>query len=97
MVDSIFTVFISDTKKIITDLAKAAAERDLKVYDQLIHTLKGSSGSCGANRLYVLSRYINEFSNKGKWPDNESWIEILEKTFAETTVAINEMPADDKT
>ena len=91
MIDNIFPVFIRDTKKIVTDLAIAAENRNIKRYDQLIHELKGSSGSCGANRLYVLSRYIHEFSSKGKWPDNESWIDIVEKTFTETTTAINEM------
>ncbi|NTV21339.1 MAG: response regulator [Chlorobium limicola] len=96
MIDNIFPVFISDTKKIVTALATAAEDGNLKRYDQLIHELKGSSGSCGANRLYVLSRYIHEFSSKGKWPDNESWIDILEKTFTETTTAINEMLCAEK-
>jgi two-component system CAI-1 autoinducer sensor kinase/phosphatase CqsS len=34
--------------------------------------------------MFVLCRYINEYSRKGEWPDNSTWMEILKTVYAET-------------
>ena len=56
----------------------------MKQFDQILHTLKGSTGSIGANKMYVLSKYLNEGSHKGKWPENESWMTIFKEVYDET-------------
>lgn len=91
LIEDIFEVFIRDTGRIIEELAVTKTTGNLKRYDQLIHTLKGSSGSCGANRLYVLACHINEFSRKGRWPDHAEWHTVLKQTLEETSKALRVM------
>jgi len=91
LVTSILRLYIDDTKEILERLGSAVPSDDIKSVDMLIHTLKGSSGSCGANRLYMLTRYINEFTRKGRWPDNDRWLAVLWQTFNDTSGAITTM------
>lgn len=91
LVTSILRLYIDDTKEILERLGSAVSSGDIKSVDMLIHTLKGSSGSCGANRLYILTRYINESTRKGRWPDNDRWLAVLWQTFNDTSGAISTM------
>ena len=84
LIESLFKTFIEDSNKLTNELANAVVSENIKHYDSIMHTLKGSSGSIGANRMYLLSVYINDFSHKGKWPDKDSWLEVLKRVYAET-------------
>ncbi|MCX6178911.1 MAG: response regulator [Chlorobiales bacterium] len=84
LLESLFETFITDCNKLINELADAVVRQDIKQSDHILHTLKGSTGSIGANKMYVLTKYFNEFSHKGKWPENDSWMDILNNTYAET-------------
>lgn len=88
---SLLGAYRSDSEKIIEELGRAAATGDIKQFDQLMHTLKGSSGSIGANRLFVLSRHLNEFTHRGEWPDAAEWESVLKNTFSITIEAMEEM------
>lgn len=94
LIVSLFEVFRNDSEKIIRELDQAAAAGNIKRFDQLMHTLKGSSGSIGANRLFMLSRHLNDFSHRGEWPDRQDWAPILKKTFL---LSIEEMENMQKT
>ena len=88
---TLFETFITDSNKLIEQLVDAAEKKDMKQFDTIMHTLKGSTGSIGANKIYLLSRYINEFSHNGKWPDNESWLQILQTIYTETVNELNRL------
>ena len=84
LIATLFETFIADSDNLIKKLTDAVAEKDMKHFDHLMHTFKGSSGSVGANKIYVLTKHINEFSRVGKWPDNSAWMQILTTVYAET-------------
>jgi two-component system CAI-1 autoinducer sensor kinase/phosphatase CqsS len=88
LIASLLETFIADSDKLMDGLADAVSKGDLKQFDQIMHTLKGSSGSVGAHKMYVLSRYLNEFSRKGEWPDNSLWKQILKTVYAETVLGL---------
>ena len=84
LIESLFETFIIDCEKLTKELAEADAKKDIKQVDQILHTLKGSTGSIGANKMYVLSKYLNEGVHHGKWPENESWMDIFKAVTEET-------------
>ncbi|NTW62638.1 MAG: response regulator [Chlorobiaceae bacterium] len=84
LLESLVESFSTDTDKLIGKLEESVAAKELKQFDFTIHTLKGSSGCIGAHKMFVLCRYINEYSRKGEWPDNSTWLEILKTVYAET-------------
>ncbi len=84
LIESLFETFIIDCEKLTKELAEADARKDMKQADQILHTLKGSSGSIGANKIYVLSKYLNEALHQGKWPENQSWMDIFKAVSLET-------------
>jgi len=86
LVITLFETFISDSYKFITQLEAASSGQDMMQFDYIIHSLKGTSGSIGANKMYLLAGYINEFSRNRKWPDNSSWLQVLKNIYAETIV-----------
>ncbi|NTW75099.1 MAG: response regulator [Chlorobiaceae bacterium] len=81
---SLLEVFIREAETLIEALAQAASVGNLELIEQLSHTLKGSSGSMGAARLFVLSRHLNDLSRNGRWPDHENWAVIMKNTFEQT-------------
>ena len=44
--------FISDSSLLLTNMEKAIADKDITLYLEHIHALKGSSGSLGATKLF---------------------------------------------
>ena len=84
LMESLFETFIDDCDKLINELADAVDRKDLKQYDHIMHTLKGSSGSVGANKMFVLSSYINQYSHKGIWPENDTWMVTFKAVYTET-------------
>ena len=84
LIESLFETFIIDCKKQTKELADADARKDMKQADQILHTLKGSTGSIGANKMYVLSKHLNEGLHQGKWPENQSWMDIFKAVTEET-------------
>ncbi len=91
LIISLFEVYKSDSEKIIEELDQAASTGNLRQFDQLMHSLKGSSGSIGANRLFVLSRHLNDFSHRGEWPDAADWAPVLKSTFSITIEAMEDI------
>jgi len=88
---SLIGAYRSDSEKIVEELDRALETGDIRQFDQLMHTLKGSSGSIGANRLFVLSRHLNEFSHRGEWPEAADWQSVLKNTFGITIDAMDAM------
>jgi two-component system, CAI-1 autoinducer sensor kinase/phosphatase CqsS len=84
LIINLFETFIADSDKLTAELDDAFAKKDIKQFDHLIHTLKGTSGSVGANKMHLLCGYIHELSHNGQWPDNNSWMQVLKKIYAET-------------
>ena len=51
---SLIIGFIDDSEKLIADIEIAISINNFDKYDDLVHALKGSSGSIGAIRLHML-------------------------------------------
>jgi two-component system CAI-1 autoinducer sensor kinase/phosphatase CqsS len=92
LIESLFETFIADCDKLVKELAEAGVRKDMKKVDQILHTLKGSTGSIGANKMYVLAKFLNESSHKGKWPENESWMTIFKAAYDETVKELQNLP-----
>jgi two-component system, CAI-1 autoinducer sensor kinase/phosphatase CqsS len=84
LLSSLLDVFFQDAKNLIEELRAAASAGDITLLSNASHTLKGSSASMGANRLFVLSRHINDLARKGEWPDHVNWVGITEQTCLQT-------------
>ncbi len=84
LIGSLFETYIMDADKLTGELVNAFGNKDVEQLDYLSHTLKGSSGSVGANKMHFLCKYINDLSRKGMWPDHDSWLDILRAVYAET-------------
>jgi len=56
--DSFFTGlvmgYLTDAENLISEMEIAVAKKDYTRFKELMHALKGSSGSIGANKLYIL-------------------------------------------
>jgi two-component system, CAI-1 autoinducer sensor kinase/phosphatase CqsS len=84
LLSSLFETFITDAEKLIAELELFHAAKDTKGIYNVVHTLKGSSASVGAHKMFILSRYINEYC-----PDKEAgnlgeFIQILAAVYTET-------------
>ncbi|NTU96219.1 MAG: response regulator [Chlorobiaceae bacterium] len=84
LLGSLFETYILDTDKLTGELNDACEKRDIEQVDYLTHTLKGSSGSVGANKMHVLCKYLNELARRGEWPEKAGWLDILKKVYADT-------------
>ncbi len=91
---SLLDVFFRDADYFVEELCSAAADGDIKRFENLAHTLKGSSGSIGANRLFVIAKHFNELAHRGEWPDHHDWNMILKNTYGQT---VEEMKSSMKT
>jgi two-component system sensor histidine kinase RpfC len=77
--------FLSDTKKLISEMEKAIAEEDFARFREIAHALKGSAGSIGANRLHDLC-------NEAKLQTNCDYTRLLTNivsTFDKTSHALD--------
>jgi two-component system CAI-1 autoinducer sensor kinase/phosphatase CqsS len=84
MLASLLEVFVRESENIIEELGNAASAADLKRFENLSHTLKGSSATIGANRLFLLAGYLNDLSRNGEWPDNNDWKWVMQVTLNQT-------------
>lgn len=81
---TLLDVFINDATNLIKGLEVAADTGNLSNLDKITHTLKGSSASIGANRLFVLFKHLNDLARKGEWPDHVNWLGIVRETYEHT-------------
>ncbi|NTW56559.1 MAG: response regulator [Chlorobiaceae bacterium] len=84
---NLFETYISDTERMIIELEAFLAAKDMKGVTFILHTLKGSSASVGANKMFLLSRYINEYcpeQEAGSCTDCEALLKRIKNIFAET-------------
>jgi len=94
---SLLDVFFRDADCFVEELGQAATEGDIKRFENLAHTLKGSSGSIGANRLFFMARHFNDLARQGEWPDHHDWIMIMKTTYSQTVKEMTSfMKTDDK-
>lgn len=85
LIGKLFDAYIEKTGKRIDQLETAARKSDIKTFGSLAHTLKGSSGNIGANRLFVPAPYCNDCAGRSQWPEKTAWTAITKKTVAKTT------------
>ncbi len=82
--EKLITGYIDDSRALISDMEIAVAKRDYPLFRELVHALKGSSGSIGANKLYRLC-------NETRLIDDVDFTTILKEislAFTETSDAL---------
>lgn len=81
---NLFETYMLDTDRLLEELDAALAANDKKMVNNRIHTIKGSSASIGANKMFVLSRHINEFCPENEIETCEEMILLLKAVYSET-------------
>ncbi|MCE3254833.1 MAG: integral rane sensor hybrid histidine kinase [Rickettsiaceae bacterium] len=72
------SLFVKDAERLLENIRKSWKEKNMKDFYFHSHAFKGIAGNIGAERLYRYLTYINDFSKKEQWPEEENWIETLE-------------------
>ncbi len=77
-------IYVDDSKKIIAGIVEANNNRDNHALNQLSHTLKGSSGSVGAQKMHIFATHLNQLSKNGEKNDYSEWVSFLNRIFEDT-------------
>ena len=86
-IDMLFQGFISDTKILLQKMEQAISSRNYKSFLEHAHALKGSSGSIGAQKIYIL---CEEILSQDTAKDNYiKKLQDLYKTYSETKTLLN--------
>ncbi|NUK48117.1 response regulator [Prosthecochloris sp. DSM 1685] len=84
LLTQLIEIYLDDTRKIIDNMVTASAQNDHQAINQLSHTLKGSSGSVGAQKMHVLATHLNRIAKNEAPADYRDWIHALQDIFEAT-------------
>ncbi|ARM31286.1 hybrid sensor histidine kinase/response regulator [Prosthecochloris sp. HL-130-GSB] len=84
LLEQLIGIYLEDTKKIIDGIIKASTDGDTESINRLSHTLKGSSGSVGAQKMHILATHLNQLAKSTHNNDYSDWISTMQETFSET-------------
>jgi len=81
-----------------TSLQNYLVDNDLEAVEHLVHSLKGSSGNIGAQKLYEVASAF-EMELKSKSPDSKNIMELIQQLSMELELVFNtiqniELPAE---
>ena len=86
LLEELIRIYIDDAQKLIDGIVEAEKNNDNHALNQLSHTLKGSSGSVGAQKMHVFATHLNHLSKIGDQKDYSQWVSSLHRIFEETIV-----------
>jgi CheY-like chemotaxis protein len=81
---SILNDFIIEFTDLMKKTKLAVKSKNTSDLVEIFHTLKGNSGTIGANSIYLIAKDLEVFAKKGDWPEVEklfSKLEIEKKLF----------------
>jgi two-component system, CAI-1 autoinducer sensor kinase/phosphatase CqsS len=81
---NLFETYIADTDRLLVEIEAFLAANDMNGGFGHIHTIKGSSASIGAHKMFVLSRYINEYCPDNRIGSFTGLFALLKTIYAET-------------
>jgi len=90
--------FAKENKNVVADLQNYLADNNLDAAEHLVHSLKGSSGNIGAQKLYEVAVAL-DIELKSKSPDSTKIIELIQQLSRELDLVLNtiqktELPAE---
>lgn len=88
LLSTLFETYIADMDRMIPELGTFLATKDFNGIYSNIHTIKGASASIGANKMFVLSRYINEYCPEKEAGNCEEHLFRLTAIYTETRLSL---------
>jgi two-component system, CAI-1 autoinducer sensor kinase/phosphatase CqsS len=85
LLSNLFETYIADTGRLLTETEKFIAANDMKAVYNHIHSIKGSSASIGANKMFVVSRYLNDYCHENESGSVTELFPCLVTIFTETS------------
>lgn len=70
-IKSIYIEFLEECDHLISEIDTAFQEKNKQVLIESLHTIKGNSGTLGANVIYTLSGYADLKARSGDWDSFE--------------------------
>ena len=77
-------IFLKNSEDLIKSIDKAYKVKDISKLSFTSHALKGISGNIGAQRLFTIVSYANNYFRCGYWPDDRNWFVNLNDVYQET-------------
>lgn len=89
--DEVLEEYLKDSENTVEALGAAAEKQDNDALVMLAHTLKGSSGSVGANRLYRICEALEKDGRAGTLTDPVARVELVRQEHRQTTEALSSL------
>jgi len=84
MIEEVFADFQKETQEVLKNCKTASRKKNYQLIQRELHTLKGTSGTIGLDRLSEATRILEEKLKSGEVPENiKEEILTLEKHFKE--------------
>jgi len=84
-------LFIEESGKILLDIKNSAESQDMDAFESSTHTLKGSAGNMGAERLFLFMKELNDGAKDKLWPEHENWTIVMDDIFQKTQVELEKI------
>jgi two-component system sensor histidine kinase RpfC len=91
---SIINGFISEGEQIVAAMQASLSKREFSTYKELAHTLKGSAGNIGAEKLFATCREISQHTHTNLHNDTDALQSQIEDNFHEASLALKEYLAE---
>jgi two-component system CAI-1 autoinducer sensor kinase/phosphatase CqsS len=91
VISELFDAFIHESEDLLNHIEQANKHHDLKMIATLSHTIKGSAGSVGAERMQQLAEWVNQKATHNEWPAVNNWLEMLQQTHNATKLGLKHL------
>ncbi|MDG1277377.1 MAG: response regulator [Algoriphagus sp.] len=78
-VKKVLNDFALELTKLVEKYHKVINSKNTSELAEIFHTLKGNSGTIGANSIYLIAIDLESFTKKKEWPEVEKLFSKLEK------------------
>lgn len=80
--------FVRQTHEWLVTLEQSVCSNDMKMVQNALHFLKGSSYTIGAHAFADLVQYYEKQTNKGRLPEEKDWLDNIKTLHAQTLSAL---------
>ncbi len=82
--------FIDESSDLLSDIEKAINEKELKKFQEHVHTLKGLFATIGASKLFEISKFMDEHNKQKNFDVARKLLPKLKINYKEVKVIIKE-------
>ncbi len=86
-------LFLEDLPRQIASMREAVAATDCDVVARAAHSLKGASGTFGAERVYHVAQALEQLGREGKLEEVSLGLDLLQEELEKVVVVIRALPA----